>query len=165
MAPTRVVVGWLVLGLIVAGVVVALLLPKYTCEWGNLEEIRINGEPTEVLCIQSDLGYRPRSWLPTKVAVAFAGLAAAGALLLASRRRWLPALALGLLFAAATIGWFLPNGFRQPVRNGQPVCCGRTVDRSAVRASIATAGLVTATALVATDLIRRRRRSVLHEQN
>jgi hypothetical protein len=146
--------------LVALGIIVALALPKYTCRWGSVEEIRINGEATgEVLCSQSDLGYRPRSWLPTKVAVAVGGLVAAAALILAANRRLLAASALVVLFAAATLGWFLPNGFRQPVRNGQAVCCGRAVDRSVIRASVAVSGLIIATTLVATDLVRHRRRS------
>lgn len=146
--------------LVVLGIVVALALPKYTCRWGDLEEIRINAEATgEVLCSQSDLGYQPRSWLPTKAAIGVGGGVAAGALVLAAHRRWLAPSALVVLFAAATLGWFLPNGFRQPVRNGQAVCCGRTVDRTAVRASLAISGVAVAVTLAATDLVRHRRRS------
>lgn len=155
-------INWIgpAVALVVLGIVVAVALAKYTCQWGDLEEIRIEGEATgEILCSQSDLGYQPRSWLPTKVAVAVGGLVAATTLVLAAHRRWLAAAALVVLFAAATLGWFLPNGFRQPVRNGQAVCCGRAVDRSAVRASVAVSGFMIASTLVATDLVRHRRRS------
>jgi energy-coupling factor transporter ATP-binding protein EcfA2 len=61
---------------------------------------------------------------------------------------------------AWTLGWFLPNGFRQPMRNGQATCCGRDADRGAVRASVAVSGLVIATTLVATDLVRHGRRAM-----
>jgi hypothetical protein len=81
----------------------------------------------------------------------------AAALVLATHRRWLTAPALVVLFVAGTLGWFLPNGFSQQMRNCQEVCCGRDVDRSAVRASVAVSGLVVAAMLVATDLVRHRR--------
>lgn len=42
------------------------------------------------------------------------------------------------------------------MRNGQAVYCGRDVDRSAIRASVALSGLVVAAMLVATDLVRHR---------
>ncbi|MGH2591423.1 MAG: hypothetical protein ACRDGW_11595 [Actinomycetota bacterium] len=148
------------MALVVAGIVVALALPKYTCRAGGLEEIRIDGDPTgEVECSQSDLGYQPRSWLPTKVAVGTGGLVAAGGLALGAQRRWLAASALVVLFAAGTLGWFLPNGSGQPMRGGQPVCCGRVVDRSAIRASVAVSGFVIAATLVAADVVRHRRRT------
>lgn len=79
---------WLAAGLVLAGVILAFALPEHTFQWGTLSEVRIEGEPTgEVVCSASDLGYRPRSWLPTKIAIASAGLVAASVVVLAVWRR------------------------------------------------------------------------------
>ena len=145
----------------VAGVAISLALPMYTCEWGRIEEIQAVGDPEiEITCLQSDLGYRPSSWLPTKIAVAAGGGVLAIAILLVARRRVLAACALLVLFVAITSAWFLPNGFEQPIRAGQPVCCGREVDRHDVRVGVVSLGTVAAIALLATDLSRTYRPAV-----
>ena len=80
-------VPWLAGGVVLAGIGIALILPMYTCAWGDLEEIRTSAQGSELICIQSDLGYRPRSWLPTKIAVAVGGAVLAAATVLAARGR------------------------------------------------------------------------------
>jgi hypothetical protein len=88
-----------------------------TCDWGRLEEIRAAGEPEgEVLCIRSDLGYQPSSWLPTKIAVAAGGGVLAGVMVLAWRHHVFAGLALVVLFTAIMLAWYLPDGYRSPFR-------------------------------------------------
>jgi hypothetical protein len=157
-ANRRVVVAWLAVAVAVTGIVVALALPMHTCAWGHLEELSGPGIPEgELICIRSDLGYQPSSWLPTKIAVATGGIVAGVALVLASRRHGLAAAALVVLFAAVTVAWFLPNGFDQPLRGGRPVCCGREVDRHDVRVGLVASGVMAAVVLLAMDAIRRTR--------
>ena len=140
-----------------AGIAISLLLPMYTCEWGHLEEIRATGAgDAELICIQSDLGYRPQSWLPTKIAVASGAAASAAAILLAKRGHVLAATALIVLFAVITVAWFLPNGFRPPVRG--EVGVPHVVDRHEVRTALVAAGVVVALGLAFADVVRTRRR-------
>jgi len=135
------------------------MLPMYTCEWGRLEQIQIVGDPDiEITCIASDLGYRPSSWLPTKISFATGGAVLAVGILLAARKHVLATLALIVLFAAVTAAWFLPNGLRQPTRAGEPVCCAREIDRHRVRMWVIGAGIVVGLGLAATDLAWSHRR-------
>ena len=88
----------------VMGAVVAIALPIYTCRTGSLEFY--GGGPT---CIVSDLGYRPHSWLPTKITVACAGIVTALAVLVWRRRR-LAAIGLVVTFTVLATAWFLLYG-------------------------------------------------------
>ncbi len=152
---TRVIVGWLAAALLVGGIAIALLLPMFTCEWGRLEAFQVAGR-TEITCIQSDLGYRPSSWLPTKIAVATGGLVAGAVLLFALRGH--PHLAAGLVsvYACVTLAWFLPNGSRPPRANEPGV--PHVVDRHEGRVTLVAAGTVVAVGLVVVDVIKTRRR-------
>lgn len=139
-----------------AGVTIALMLPTYTCRDGyrfeNLPEP--GGGPT---CLVSDVGYRPRSWVPTKVAVAASGVVAGVAILLWRRRR-LVAIGLLVAFAALVTAWFIPDGFEQAMRSGRPVCCGREIGRGPLRAGVAAAGVCLGLSLALRGLLRARRR-------
>lgn len=89
----------------IAGVAVALLLPMYTCSEGyRFLETGPGGGPT---CLVFDMGYRPTSWLPTKLIVAGAGLVAATAILLwAKGQRWI-ASGLVVAFAGVAALWLV----------------------------------------------------------
>lgn len=156
MARARRIAPWLAGGVLVAGIAISLLLPMYTCEWGHLQEIRATGaRDAELICIQSDLGYRPQSWLPTKIAVASGAAVLAVAILLIRRNHFFAALALVMLFAAITAAWFLPDGFRPPVRG--EVGVPHVVDRHEVRAALVATGVVVALGLAVADVFRTRR--------
>lgn len=122
--------------LVLTGAIVALLLPTYTCP-PPYKLVRLQlADPSseEAVCSRSDIGYAPRSWNPTKIAVAAGGVALGIAILLGARRK-LTSLAAVLVYAALTIGWFLPNGYVQPTRSGVSVCRQREIDQSAWRAA------------------------------
>jgi hypothetical protein len=93
-------------GLIAAGILIALLLPMYTClDPYEFEDIRGPGAgPT---CIVSDMGYTPRSWLPTKITTSAAGVAAAAFIVLWTRRRRLAATSVVVVFMVIAALWFL----------------------------------------------------------
>lgn len=105
-----------------------------------------------------DTGYRPRSWLPTKVVVAVGGVVAGLAILLWRRRR-LIAIGLLIAFAGLVTAWFIPDGFEQTMRNGHPVCCGRQISQGLLRAGVAAAGAGVGVLLVLQGLLRARRES------
>lgn len=138
----------------VASVVVALALPMYTCRAGNRFE-NIHGPGGGPTCLMSDVGYRPHSWLPTKVAVAVGGLVTAAAILLWRRRR-LVALGILVAFAAMTAAWFIPDGFEQTYRSGRPICCGHVIDRGWLRTLVGIAGSAGALLLVVSGVVRGR---------
>lgn len=142
----------LALSVALASVIVALVLPMYTCKAGYAFENQRGpgGGPT---CRVSDLGYRPRSWLPTKVAVAAGGVVTALAILLWRRRRMV-AFGIMIAFAAITVAWFIPDGFEQTFRNGHPACCGRVIDRTVLRVVVGLAGTAAALALVVAGFLR-----------
>jgi hypothetical protein len=111
--PNRVVAA---VAIAVMGAVVAIVLPMYTCRTGNLEFY--GGEPT---CIASDLGYRPDSWLPTKITVAVAGLVTALAILV--WRRW-PQVSIGIAFAAQQRHGSSRTGTSRPCSTGTQSAAG-----------------------------------------
>lgn len=90
---------------VMAGVLISLALPMYACEEPTEYE-EIEGPGAGPTCIVSDMGYRPRSWLPTKITIAGAGIVAALAVLLRPQRR---TAAIGPLigFAVLAAAWFV----------------------------------------------------------
>ena len=156
MRPLRLIIPGLAAAVAATGVVAALALPTYTCRDGYQFENQegAGGGPT---CFVSDVGYRPRSWRPTKVAVAAGGVVFGLAILLWRRRR-LVAIGLLIAFAALVTAWFIPDGFEQTMRNGRPVCCGREIGRGSLRAAVATAGAGLGALLAFLGLLRPRRR-------
>lgn len=137
-------------------IAVALLLPMYTCKGSNeFEEWPgPGGGPT---CAVSDIGYRPRSWLPTKITIAAAGIVAAIAVVLWARRRQLVAIGLVVVFAAVAVPWFIQDGWEPTIRNGQPVCCGHEIDRGPLRAGIVVVGVAAGVGLAVAGVLRSRR--------
>lgn len=90
---------------VVVSLAVALLLPTYTCE-EPYEFEHIEGPGAGPICIVSDTGYRPRNWLPTKIAVAGTGIVTAVALVLWNRTRRIEMFGLVVIFIALAIGWY-----------------------------------------------------------
>lgn len=92
--------------MVAVSLAVAFLLPMYTCkEPYELEHLEAPGAgPT---CIVSDTGYRPRSWLPTKIAIAGAGIVTAVAVVLWSLTRRIEVFGLVAVFVALALGWYL----------------------------------------------------------
>jgi hypothetical protein len=132
-------VHWVAGVIAVSGVVVALSLPMYECGNGErfVNQSGAGGGPT---CMTSyDTGYRPRSSLPIKIAVAIGGAVVAVAILLWPRRRLV---AIGVLtaFAAIVTAWFIPDGYVQTMSDGRPVCCGEIIDRGWLRTVVVAAG-------------------------
>ena len=138
----------------VTAVVVGLALPTYTCPHGyGLDTYRGESGPT---CSISDVGYRPRSWWPTKIAVAAGGVVAGLAIMLWRRRR-LVAIGLIVAFVALAVVWFIPDGYEQTVRDGQPVCCGREIGREWLRTGVVAIGAGVGVSLALLGLLRKRR--------
>lgn len=104
----RLVIPLVAVVLVLGAFVVSLALPMYSCA-EPYEYEYIEGPGAGPVCIIYDMGYRPRSWLPTKITVAGAGVMAALAVLLWRRRR---SAAVGLLvgFAVLAAGWFVLYG-------------------------------------------------------
>lgn len=154
MRPVRPLIPWIAAAVAATGVVVAFALPTYTCRDGyRFENLRgAGGGPS---CSFSDVGYRPRSWLPTKVAVA-AGSIVAGFAMLLWRRRRLAAVGLLIAFAALVTAWFIPDGFEQTIRDGRPVCCGRAIGRGSLRLAVATVGAGLGGSVALLGFLRRR---------
>jgi hypothetical protein len=88
------------------GVGIALLLPMYTC-MDPYEFEDIQGPGAGPTCIVSDMGYRPRSWLPTKIAIAAAGVAAAAFIVLWTRKRRMAATGVVVAFIVVAAMWFI----------------------------------------------------------
>ena len=152
MRGTRLAVPVLAVAVAATSLIVALALPMYTCKGGYRFEIDrgAGGGPT---CWVSDVGYRPHSWVPTKIAVAAGGVVAAFVVLLWRRRR-MAAIGIAIAFAAMTTAWFIPDGFEQTFRNGHPVCCGHFIDRGALRVFVGVAGTAGALAFVVAGFLR-----------
>jgi hypothetical protein len=87
-------------------VAIAIALPMYTCMEPYEYEF-IPGPGAGDTCIISDMGYQPRSWLPTKITIGAAGIVAAFAIVLWSRRRRTQAIGLVVAFVAVAIAWFV----------------------------------------------------------
>jgi hypothetical protein len=87
----------------------AIALPMYTCmDPYEFEELPgPGGGPT---CSVSDTGYRPRSWLPTKITIAGAGIVSAIAIVLWARRRRFVAIGLIVAFVGLAALWFVRTG-------------------------------------------------------
>jgi hypothetical protein len=78
----------------------------YTCsDPYKFEDIRGPGAgPT---CIVSDMGYQPRSWLPTKITVAATGFVTAAFILLWTHRRRVAAMSVVVAFIVVAALWFI----------------------------------------------------------
>lgn len=90
---------------VVVSLAVSLLLPMYTCEEPYGFE-HIEGPGGGPICIVSDTGYRPRNWLPTKIAIAGAGIVTAFAVMLWYRTRRIEVFGLVAIFIALAVGWY-----------------------------------------------------------
>ncbi len=147
---------WLVPGVAAlvmgTGIVVALALPTYTCSKGH-RFYDLHGPGGGPICLRSDLGYRPRSWWPTKIVVAAGGVVAGMATLLWRRRR-LAAVGLIVVFAGLAVVWFIPDGYEEAMRNGRAVCCGREIDRAWLRTTVAAFGTGAGAGLILLALLR-----------
>lgn len=106
MTRQRLVVPMTAAVLVTGAFVIALVMPMYTCtdpyEFG--ESPGPGGGPT---CAFTDMGYRPKSWLPTKITICAAGIVMAVAVILWSRRRRLLAIGFAVAFFAVTTAWFI----------------------------------------------------------
>lgn len=142
--------------LVAGGVFIALVLPMYTCmDPYEFEEFPgPGGGPT---CSFTDTGYRPTSWLPTKITVAIAGVVAAIVVVLWARKQHLVAIGLLVAFAAVAAPWFIEDGWEETMRNGVRVCCGREIDRGPLRAGIVVFGVSVGTGLAIAGMARSRR--------
>jgi membrane protease YdiL (CAAX protease family) len=105
------------------------------------------------------MGYRPTSWLPTKITVAVAGVVVAVAILL-WRRRPLVAIGIVIAFVAIAVPWFIEDGYEQTMQNGRPVCCGREISREWLRTGIVVVGSGAGAVVVGIGLVRGRRRGI-----
>lgn len=105
----RVLAPVMAASVIALAVASAIVLPMYTCmdPYEFEERPGPGGGPT---CSVSDTGYRPRSWLPTKVTIVGAGIVSAIAVVLWARRRRLVAVVLIVAFVAAAALWFVRDG-------------------------------------------------------
>ena len=153
--PSRVVAAAAIAAM---GAVTAIALPMFTCtDPYEFEEFPgPGGGPT---CAFTDMGYRPTSWLPTKITVAVAGLIIALAILLWPR--W-PLVSTGIVIALAAIAapWFIEDGYQQTMQNGRPVCCGREISREWLRTGIVVVGSLAGTVLAVIGFVRARRRDM-----
>jgi hypothetical protein len=102
----RTVVSGVAAVIAIGALATALLLPMYTCmDPYEFEEFPgPGGDPT---CAFTDMGYRPRSWLPTKITIGAAGIVVAVTVVLWTRRRRLLAVSLVVAFIALATGWFV----------------------------------------------------------
>jgi hypothetical protein len=79
------------------------------------------GGPT---CAFTDMGYRPNSWLSTKITAAVGGIVSGVAVVHWARRQRLVATGLLVVFLGVAAPWLSEDGYQQTMRNGRPVCCG-----------------------------------------
>jgi len=101
----RVLVYAIAVAVVLVSLAVAFLLPRYTCQ-EPYEFEYIDAPGAGPICIVSDTGYRPRNWLPTKIAVAGTGILTAVALVLWNRTRRIEVFGLVVIFSALAVGWY-----------------------------------------------------------
>jgi hypothetical protein len=136
--------------------VIGIALPMYTCmDPYEFEEIR--GPGAGPLCIVSDMGYRPTSWLQTKITIAAAGVVLGIAVLLIARRQHLVAIGLLIAFAAIAVPWFVPDGWEPRIFEGREVAGGHEINRGALRTGIVVVGVSIGVVLAVVGVARSHR--------
>jgi len=137
--------------------VIALSLPMHVCRSGERFVDNTGQQGGGPTCMTSyDTGYRPHSWLPIKIAVAVGGAVVAVAILLWRRRR-LVAIGMLIAFAAIATAWFIPDGYVQTMRDGQPVCCGEVIKRGWLRTLVVVGGAGLGVLFVLLGLLHQKR--------
>lgn len=95
----------LVVAIPAVALAIAVALPMYTCKgvYEFEEWVGPGGGPT---CAFTDMGYRPDSWLPTKITIGAAGIVTAIAVALWSRGRRALGIGLVIAFGLLASAWF-----------------------------------------------------------